>query len=132
MIRSHAAPPVRVVALGLLTLGVPACASAGGGGGGDPNIITREQVLALPEGNAYTVVQRYRAGWLRARSRGSSGRPDYAVVFRDELQLGDLDSLRRISTTQIDDIEFIDPLDATTRYGTGYIGGIIRINTLGR
>jgi len=121
-------------ALIVFALVATACTATGGTrGGGDPDMITRDQILAVPEGTAYTVVQRYKSAWLRARSQGfGTAQPDYARVYVDEMLHGDIDTLRGISTTQIESIEYINPLDATTRYGTGYAGGIIRVHTLGR
>lgn len=123
---------LRASVIALFMLVAAACASAGGGSsGGSRDLITREQIEDLPEGTAFTVVQRYRSGWLRARSQGSftSSTPDYAVVFVDEMRYGDINSLSRISTSNIETIEYISATDATTRYGTGYPGGIIRIHT---
>ena len=135
MSRSKAVRLARTSALALLALLTAACSSTGGSsGGGNPDLITREQVDMLPEGTAFTVIQRFRSSWLRARTQGSFGstEPAYAMVFVDEMRYGDINSLTRISSTEIESIQYISATDATTRYGTGYMGGIIRINTLGR
>jgi hypothetical protein len=117
--------------LALLAVG---CTATGGGGGGNPDLITREQFAELPDGTAFTIVQRYRSRWLRARTQGSFTDPEpyYAEVFVDDLHFGPIDSLGRISSTEIDRIEYINATDATTLYGTGYAGGIIRIHTRSR
>jgi hypothetical protein len=119
----------------LFVLLAAACSATGGsGGGGSPNLITREQVELLPEGTAFTVIQRFRSGWLRPRTQATFGNsnPAYAEVFVDEMHYGDINSLSRISSNQIETIQYISATDATTRYGTGYMGGIIRVNTRGR
>lgn len=133
--------------LALFAALVAACASgsggSGSGGGGNANLITREQILELPNGTALSVVQRYRSSWLRPRSQGTfagaSRAPrsgviiadsDQAIVFLDDIRFGEIESLARISSTNIESIEFISALDATTSYGTGYNGGIIRVNTI--
>lgn len=150
MTRLNAARLLRAGGLALFTLVVAACSSAGGGNGGDgtggsANRITREQILLMPDGTALDVVRRYRSQWLRARSQGTFARtrsdplsgdvtaaPDTPQVFLDELRLGDIDALGQISSANIESIEYITASDATTRYGTGYSGGIIRVNTIGR
>jgi hypothetical protein len=135
MSRSNVVSLVRVSGLALLLLLAAACgATSGGGGGGNPDLITRAQIEELPEGTALTVVQRFRSAWLRPRSQGtfSGGGPDYAAVFVDEMRFGDINALSRISSANIESIQFISATDATTRYGTGYAGGIIRVNTIGR
>lgn len=110
------------------------CASAGAGAGsgsGSGNVITREQISPDDE-NAYLIVRRIRPVWLRPRSQESitGQEPTFAQVFLDELQVGDVDYLYRISAAQIDRIEYLSALDATTRYGTGYAGGLIIVRTI--
>lgn len=90
--------------------------------------------MSLPDGTAFQVVQRFKSQWLRPRGQGTPTNPgpEFPQVFIDEMYYGDIDSLSRFNSTNIDNIQFISATDATTRYGTGYMGGIIRINTLGR
>jgi hypothetical protein len=134
MTRFKAARLLRASALALFAILAPACASTGGpGGGGSSNLITREQIMEVPDGTAQTVIQRLRPAWLRARGQSSLSNPEpaFARVFVDEMQYGDINSLAGISTTEIESIEYISATDATTRYGTGYVGGIIRVRTRG-
>ncbi len=109
------------------------CASAGaaGSGSGSGNVITREQISPDDE-NAYLIVRRLRPAWLRPRAQESIAgqEPTFAQVFLDQLQVGDVDYLYRISATQIDRIEYMSALDATTRFGTGFVGGLIIVRTV--
>ena len=115
-------------------VGVAACSLGGGprgAGGSLRDEITRSQIEVLPDGTAFNVVERLRPRWLSARTQASPWNPNaaYAMVFLDELLLGPLGMLDRISINQIERIEYLNARDATTRYGTGYLGGIIRIVT---
>ena len=115
-----------------LVVGITACGRSGrlpGGGVGD--VVTRSQIRALPDASAFTVLQRLKPRWLLARipATPSNPTPIYARVYLDDLRFGPLESLHRISTTSIERIEYLSALDATTRYGTGYMGGIIRVIT---
>ena len=115
----------------LLANGCASSGAAGGaGGGGGANVITREQITPEDE-NAYLIIRRIRPGWLRPRSQESiTGQgPAFAQVFLDELRVGDVDYLTRIPAAQIVRIEYFSALDATTRYGTGYAGGLIIVRT---
>jgi len=135
MTRSESGALLRGSALVLFSALVTACAATGGsGGGGNPDLITREQIELLPDGTAFTVIQRFRSSWLRARTQGSFSSPEpvYAEVFVDQLHFGPIDALGNISSTEIQSIEYLNATDATTLYGTGYAGGVIRINTRGR
>jgi len=108
--------------------------SAGSAGSADRNSISREELRALPPGNAYRAVQQLRPNWLRSRSgtlRNSIGRTP-PVVFLDGRRYGDLATLYEFWTQDIEEIRFLPPADATTRYGTGYTGGIINIISRGR
>lgn len=142
---SRSSRPVQRVLLLLVSLLAQACASAGGGGSGSGSgdVITREQIGDGANETAFALVRRLKPGWLRARTQGSltdpqfcsanvcrSGEPQYAVVRVDDLTFGDLNSLERISATQVDRIEYVSALDATTRFGTGYPGGAIIVWTI--
>ena len=135
MKRGRFGSSLRTCVLMLFVLLAAACSSTGGGGGGgNPDLITREQIEQMPEGSAYTIIQRFRSSWLRARQPATLGNasPAYAEVFVDEMRYGDISSLNRIGSSNIESIQYISATDATTRYGTGYMGGIIRVNTRGR
>jgi hypothetical protein len=120
-----------------------ACAPTVGQGSGSGNVITREMIGEGLEESAYTIVQRFRPAWLRARTQGSisdpqvcsgavctAGEPSFARVIVDGLVFGDIDSLQRISGAQIESIEYMSALDATTRFGMGYDGGAIIVGTI--
>jgi len=146
MARSRVRPTFIGADLALCALLVAGCSSGTGGGtvsNTSSNVILREQILDMPDGSALEVIQRYRSSWLRPRSQGSAagafiapasgtvqGNPETPIVFVDEIRYGEVESLGRIPSTGIESIVFISATDATTRYGTGYAGGIIRINTL--
>ncbi len=124
----------RILLLGLF-LGVTACGTAGGrgagSGGGSRGDITRSQIEGLADGSAFMVVQMLRPRWLAVRTQATPRNPTpaYAQVFVDQLYFGRLGSLEQISSTEIDRIEYLDARNATIRYGTGYLGDIIRVIT---
>ncbi len=121
-------------ALSLILLS--ACASAGGGGGssGRADIITREELEAqgTQQEDTYTVIQRLHPNWLRARTSSfGAGGPIYPVVFLNGSRYGELDSLRGFRITEVESIQYMSATDATTRFGTGYLGGVILVRTRG-
>ncbi len=139
---AHAARALRlatafVVLLGVM-VGTTACGAprqlnaAPGEGGSRPQNITREEIASLSEGDAFSIIQQRRALWLRPRIVGTfrtdaSGRAVYPEIFVDGLWYGPFRTLRDFRSVDIERIEFISALDATTLYGTGYMGGIIRV-----
>ena len=117
----------------MTALGAACSTTGGGGGGGNPDLITRAQIEESPVTTAFDLVERVRPRWLRPRTQASfsSPEPTYPVVYMDGRRFGEVGSLHQISTTSVDRIEFIDALDATTRFGTGHAGGVIHVHTLG-
>jgi hypothetical protein len=123
-------------ALVLLMLGAAAaCASAGGasgGGGGATDAITREMIDDPGSQTAFTIVQRFRPRWLSPRTQGTitNPEPSFAQVYVDDVRFGPLDGLHSVDGTQIERIEYMSSLDATTRFGGGHDGGAIMVWTI--
>jgi len=106
-----------------------ACASSGQLGQSRPrlsrNLITADELSELSVSNAYEAVRRLRPAWLRARGR--SGLP---VVYRNNNRWGDDPrSLEDIRIDVISEMRFLSASDATTRYGSGFTGGVILVAT---
>jgi len=93
------------------------------------NLITAEEIAALPTFTAFQIIRRLRPGWLRQRGPAGTRSSGYAAVFQDGMEMGGHDALRNITAESIELIRFINATDATTRYGTGYAGGIIEVIT---
>lgn len=132
----------------ILSLGACASGAPGGSGeGGSADLITQEQIDEAALDSVLEVVRRYRARWLQpTRGPASSGivplvgRPDmpqdhgaltlnavYPTVVRDGIRLGEISSLASISPRTVASIRFLSAADASTRYGSGYDGGVIEV-----
>ena len=94
-------------------------------------MLTRGEIVAVPDRTAYSLVRLLRPRWLEARVQATLNNPTpaYAHVYVDNLPYGPLESLYDISTNMIEQINYLSSLDATTRYGTGFMGGIIHVHT---
>ena len=101
------------------------------GGGGTSDLILRSEILRVPDRSAFSLIRLLRPRWLEARSQGTprNPTPTYAHIYVDNIAYGPIDSLYDISTNMIDQINFIGSLDATTLYGTGFMGGVIHVRT---
>ncbi len=53
------------------------------------------------------------------------------VVFVDRSRRGEIRELELIAADDVERIRYISARDATTRYGTGYPGGIIEVISRG-
>ena len=99
--------------------------------GSNRNVITREQLEALPSISARDAIDRLHRQWLRGRGgtiQTATGRV-YPKVFVDDRPYGELDVLYGFGTEDLEEIRYISASDATTRFGTGYPGGIINLIT---
>ena len=98
-----------------------------------PHEISREEMLRLgtTDASAYALIRRLRPTWLLARGRTSFANPGsaYPVVYVDDIRRGGLMTLHQIAPNQISRMEFIGRADATTRWGTGHLSGVINVVT---
>ena len=116
----------------LLSLALSGCASAGSGGGSrNPNLISSEELRqAESDGSsALRVIQRLRPRWLQTRGASSFDNPaSPAMVIVNGAPYGELDTLVNMYVSEIEELRFMNARDATTRFGTGYIGGAILVS----
>lgn len=96
--------------------------------------ITRAELLQVGAGSsAWEAIRSLRPSFLRSRAPATpanGGRPTPIVVV-DNLQPEDLSQLRLIPTADILSVQHLSGPEATTRYGTGAVGGAIVVTTLG-
>lgn len=112
-----------------LLMGLAGCASAGDGStssgrGGNPNRITQENLVDHQSLDLLTAIQQIRPRWLTNRGRGNT-----RVIVDGAARMGGTDELRSFRVPDIQEVEFLSASDATTRFGTGYEGGAILVQT---
>lgn len=93
------------------------------------NALTAEEIDAenANTGTAYDAIARLRPNWLVARGVAVQG-SEYAVVFVDGSQHGDLNSLRSIAAYHVAEARYYDITQAGARYGIrGGTGGVIDV-----
>ena len=117
---------------GILALALVAAACATGGTaspGASRNVLTEAELAASGFDTAYEAVERSRPEWLRSRGATSlmHGTAEYVVVYVDHARFGEMSTLRNVRVTDIREIHYLTGPEATTRYGTGHAGGVIRV-----
>ena len=122
-----------LLALILAAILPAACVTTGTGDTGcrQRNLITLEELEPFQQHTAYYVIRQLRPNWLQGRGALSIRDPRDVTpkVAVDGMPRGELGQLRTISVHLIKEIRFLNSSDATTRYGTGYAGGVIEITT---
>jgi hypothetical protein len=123
-------------AVGVLVLlvGLAGCASTGDGERASRqhrNILTEDEIQAGQHLTAFDVVRTLRPAWLRERPMSVTN-PEGAevVVYVDGMRMsGGAETLRQVRAETVVRMEFMTASDATTRFGTGHMGGAILVTT---
>ena len=125
-------------AAALVTL---SCATTGSSSNGlrpksrNQDIIAESEISASASeaSNALQIIEKLRPQMLRSRGVGSptdvGGENAKPKVYVDNVSYGDLSALSNLTSSQIKEIQFINSRDATTKWGTGHMGGVILVIT---
>lgn len=118
----------------LLAAVVIACAPPRLGPGAISNsqLITEEEIEASRAPTAFDVIQKLRANFLSYRGETSFNRntsQPYPTVYVDGQEFGPIGSLRTIPASEVSTIRLYRSWEATTKFGTGNMGGVIAITT---
>lgn len=94
-------------------------------------LITEEEIDASRAANALEVIQKLRANFLSYRGETSlkSESKPYPTVYLDGQEFGPINTLRTIPASQVSSIRLYRSWEATTKFGTGNMGGVIAITT---
>ena len=93
----------------------------------DRNVITRLEIRPTETPSAYDVVSRLRPYWLFAHGGSAHGQQhdEAPHVLVGEVWFGTAASLRDIAAETVEELRYLNPADATTRFGTGHTTGVI-------
>jgi hypothetical protein len=97
----------------------------------DAQLITEDEIDASGGSSAYDVIRKLRANFLSYRGETSFRRTSspYPTVYVDGQAFGEISILRTIPAVQIATIRLYRAWEATTKFGTGNMGGVIAIST---
>ena len=117
----------------LLLIGLGGCATQQGNAASyRSDVLSAEEIMETSANDAFDAVRLLRSRWLRARAAPSIASPgsEYAKIYVDNIpRSGGLDDLRSIPVGDIREIRYMNPSNATTRFGTGHAGGVIMVIT---
>jgi hypothetical protein len=119
-------------ALLLLFVWLTACATTPSSGPRrSANVLTADEIAEAGVLTAAEAIQRLRPQWLQNRSsptfRSTEGVPP--MLYLDGIRMDGLRELERIRATAVAEIRYMNPTDATNRYGTDHVGGAILVTT---
>jgi hypothetical protein len=118
----------------ILLAGCASGATRSGGPTGQADILTREELSGLTVTNAYEAIQQERQRWFRSyRGRGSLSLGEAPIwVYVNGVRRGDLEVLRNIMLENVARLAYVNPRDATTRWGTNHTSGCIEVTLIRR
>jgi hypothetical protein len=138
--------PTRFLVLGAALAGSAACASSGTAGQDgepqtttvsapvrprrDPNVITGEELASRSTLTARQAIEQLRPQFLRVRGTttlGNASSADVIWVYFDGTRMGTVEVLNNIGVHEISEIRYLNPSEATNRYGTGHVQGAILV-----
>jgi hypothetical protein len=122
------------VAFSLVCATVLACHAPqlGPGSLSDSQLITEDEVEASHMTNAYEVIQKLRANFLTYRGETSFNKntsQPFPTVYLDGQEYGPLSTLRTLPASEIASIRLYRAWEATTKFGTGNLSGVIAVTT---
>lgn len=122
------------IIVAVVSAGVLACTPSrlGPGHVSNSQLITEDEIEASHASNAYEVIQRLRANFLSYRGETSfdkSRSTPYPTVYVDGQEFGPITTLRNLPASQLATIRLYRSWEATTKFGTGNMGGVIAITT---
>ena len=119
-------------AVGIATLWCCATANQRVATGGDSQLITQDEIEGSKAATAYDAIQKLRANFLSYRGETSFNQQNsqpYPTVYLDGQAFGPINSLRSIPASQVATIRLYRSWEATTKFGTGNMGGVIAVTT---
>ncbi len=96
----------------------------------DPNVITEAELASRATLTARQAIEQLRPQFLRIRGTttlGNAQTGDVIWVYFDGTRMGTLEVLNNIGVHEIREIRYLNPSEATNRYGTGHVQGAILI-----
>jgi hypothetical protein len=98
----------------------------------DAQTITEAEIVSSNAINAYEVIVKLRSNFLSYRGETNfyaSNSKSMPTVYVDEQRYGEITVLENIPALQVASIRLYRAWEATTRYGTGNMSGVIAVTT---
>lgn len=121
----------RAFVLSLLLALVAGCASSSQGSRSriSRDVLTRAELEASMQVNAFEAIRQSRPSWLRVRGPNSFYSENPIIVYVDGVRAGDVDALQEIPVLSIERMRFYDPTEAQARFGLNHTNGAIEVIT---
>jgi hypothetical protein len=95
----------------------------------DRQVLLRDEIRATQFTNLYDVVLALRANWLRIRAGDSFEKSTPIQLYLDAQRLQGVEEMRTMNLANIASVRFLDPIQASARYGLDHGAGAILVTT---
>jgi hypothetical protein len=93
------------------------------------NVLTADEIQRSQLTNAYDVISTLRPRWLQTRGVDSFTKPSEIQVYLGSTRMnGGINSLREIAALGITQLEFVDGIAASSRWGLDHASGAIVVS----
>lgn len=89
------------------------------------NVILQSELATIQEGDMYSAIQRLRPNFLMVRGTTTSSQG--ILVFLDGTRLGDVNTLRQLTVTDVKEVHYYSATEAMQRYGSAAGKGAILV-----
>lgn len=114
----------------LAALSVSACASADSRGvSGRTDMLMRWEIAESIQSNAFDLVRQMRPTWLRVRGPNSINSNQTVTIYLDGVRMGGVESLYSIPVMTVEQMRFLSPPEAQSRFGLNNTAGAIAVTT---
>ena len=117
-------PSTWVAVLLLAFTGCGGGTSTQGGARGPSDRLGEADLENVPQLSAFQAIQRLRPRWLNTRTGATP-----MVHIDGNIQMGGADALQSLRAADVHEMRYLNAADATTRFGTNYISGVILVTT---
>jgi hypothetical protein len=120
---------LHTVLLALLLVACSSATSVRAPRTGDRDILAAAEIELSNAGTLHEAIQRLRPHFFFSRGRTSLRAPNNQrpAVIVNSVPQASLESLRTISAHDVQYVRFLSAPEATTRFGTGYMAGVIEV-----
>ncbi len=97
----------------------------------NPNVITKDEILASHVFSAYEAINLLRPNYLRSHGPTtiSGGDTGYPKVYLNHILYGNIDSLRAMDVSSIREIRYYNGAEASSKFGMNNVSGAIEVIT---
>lgn len=124
MRRRRSSSPRWIAVLLLALTGCGGGTSTQGGARGPSDRLGEADLENVPQLSAFQAIQRLRPRWLNTRTGAAP-----MVHVDGNIQMGGADALHNLRAADVQEMRYLNAADATTRFGTNYVSGVILVTT---